>query len=269
MKLKITILIVLLSISFNRVPYAGQLDNFEKRGTERSSEKKSKSSSDTHSKSSGSSSSCIGGLFEFTAKVVFIAAATGVSYAAKNSMARTGTKIESDFIKENPPRLREKGEASLPYARFDYGYQNVQGDIYANDYRLELGTGAFGIQARTTDYFEKTPKDKLSLSYIHGLLRLSFGDYFEIDPGIGKIKLEGNDANNGFSFTLPVLIHPSKNFGFECRPAWSLINGNSIRDIDFCVLAGTDYVSLKAGYRVIKTGDEELKGPYIGLSIRY
>ncbi len=265
MKLKITAMIVLLSISFIRMPYAGQLDNFENRGTERRIGKKTKSSSDTKTESSDSGSSCIGGLFGLAA----VGTAAGILYAANNSMVRTGVKKESDSKNKNPLKLREKGEALLPYARFDYGYQNLHDDIYANDYRLEFGRGAFGIQARKTDLFEENPKDKLSLTYIHGLLRLSFGNYFEIDPGIGKIRLDGNDANNGFSFTLPVLIHPTKNFGFECRPVWSRVNGNSIRDIDLSVLAGTDYVSLKVGYRVLKTGGEELKGPHIGLSIRY
>ncbi len=116
----------------------------------------------------------------------------------------------------------------------------------------------------------KKPPGLLSLTYIHGLLRLSAGNHFEIDPGIGRIELDGTEGNSGFSCTLPVLVHPSKHLGFELRPTtWSKINGNSIRDIDVSILAGTNYMSIKVGYRALYTGAEELSGPYGGLSIRY
>ncbi len=259
---KTTILIALMGIFFSQPSFSGQLDNFEETATKKtgSGSSNSKSSSDDDSDFLGD---CLGSMLEDA----FIGIATGISHLGGISMARAGSDTSRN--REDKIIIREKGEALLSNIRFDYSYQNVQDDIYANDYRLEIGYGAFGLEARQTDFFEKSPKDELGLTYIHGLLRLSAGNYVEIAPGVGTIEMDGNKNNNGFSFTLPVLIHPSKRFGFECRPTWSKINGNSIRDIDFAVLYGIDHASLKIGYRALRTGGEDLKGPYSGISMRY
>ena len=248
-------------------PIAGTLDDFEKVATNK---RDGTSSSTTRSNDdSDDNSPCLGAIAELLVEAVFLGTIAGISYLGNISMERAGSDTGWTSKEKEIITPREKGEALIPNLRFDYSWQNASNDIHANDFRFEAGYGAFGFQARKTQFSEQSQNDNLGMTYIHGLLRLSAGNHFEIDPGIGRIELDGNDDNTGFSFTLPVLIHPSKHLGFECRPTWSKINNNSIRDIDIAILTGTDYVSLKAGYRSLRTGGENIEGPYVGISIRY
>jgi len=66
-------------------------------------------------------------------------------------------------------------------------------------------------------------------------LRFSLAGCFEIDPGVGRIILDGNNRNSGNSFILPFLYYPNDNIGFEFRPTFSTINGHSILDYEFSV----------------------------------
>ena len=111
--------------------------------------------------------------------------------------------------------------------------------------------------------------DELEMLQYYGLYRMSINDQVEVDIGIGGIDLSGNESNNGFSTTLPVRYHPSDHYGFEFRPAWSNIKGNSIWDFDLTVLAGWRYASIRAGYRWGHSPNASLNGPEIGISLRW
>jgi len=98
---------------------------------------------------------------------------------------------------------------------------------------------------------------------------MALSNELEIQLGLGQFSLEGDTKHSNTSFTLPILYHPTNWLGFEFRPAWTTINGNSIADYDVSIITGWDYVSLKLGYRAIQSPNETLDGPYIGLSIRF
>ncbi len=166
-------------------------------------------------------------------------------------------------------RRREPGEFLIPFIRFDYAYQDVESDVHASDYRLEVGYGPFGIAARKTHYVEDAPEDELDINQIYLLYRMSLLESIQIDLGIGGFELDGNDSNSSTSFTAPVLLQPFDFLGFELRPHVTSINGNVIWDTDLGVLCGRQYVSLRAGFRWLRTNGQSLDGPYIGLSVRY
>jgi hypothetical protein len=165
--------------------------------------------------------------------------------------------------------LRKSGEALLPFLRLDALYQNVEGDVTAKDIRFEAGYGPLGFQVRRTIYDEKDPITSLELTEYYFLYRMSSGSMVEIDLGLGGTELKGTQFNSGLSVTVPVLYHPSQFFGIELRPAWSSINESSIQDVDAAVLVGMRYISVKAGYRWMRSPHQSLDGPEAGLSLRW
>jgi hypothetical protein len=164
---------------------------------------------------------------------------------------------------------RQHGEALISFARIDVAYQFVESDVDALDYRAEFGYGPFAIQTRYTCHQEKEPPDELDVSQLHFLYRMSFGNTLEMDMGVGRMTLTGNDRNSGFSFTMPILYHPKESAGVEFRPTWGWIRGNTIGDYDLSVLIGRRHGSLRVGYRWFAGPEESLNGPHVGLSLRY
>ena len=163
---------------------------------------------------------------------------------------------------------RKKGEALLPFIRLDTGFQYVDSDIDALDFRLEVGAGPFGAQFRQTHYDERIPVDELDIKQWHLMTRMS-AKYLEVDLGLGSMIIEGNNTNSGFSFTLPILFHPKDFAGVEFRPAWAFINDNTIQDYELTLSLGWQYISFRIGYRWMCSPHVSLSGPLAGLSLRY
>lgn len=162
---------------------------------------------------------------------------------------------------------RRSGDALLARLRVDACYQKVEDDVDAFDLRAEAGYGFFGIQTRHTRFWEVHPADTLGVTQAHLLYRMSFGSQVECDLGVGALLLDGRRTTSGISFTLPLLIHPTRNFGVEFRPAWGDMNGRAVDDYDLAVLLGDRHVSLKLGYRWLMSGQRDLSGPEAGVSL--
>jgi hypothetical protein len=160
---------------------------------------------------------------------------------------------------------RPVGSPRLPFMRFDFGYQWVESDIDAYDYRGEIGYGPIALCYNQTRYQESGPADELDLIRVYGLYRMSFGPYLEVDVGLGKLTLDGNARDTRFSFTVPVRIHPSEYVAIEIRPAFS----ENIDDVDIGVLLTPRYLSLRAGYRWVSSPGASLNGPYAGASVHF
>jgi hypothetical protein len=161
--------------------------------------------------------------------------------------------------------VRDFGEPQIPFVRLDFSFQDVESDVYAYDYRVEGGYGPLGLQFDQTHYRETIPGDELNLIRLYGLYRMSFGSNVEMDLGFGALTIDGDDYDSRFSFTTPILIYPSDHVGIELRPAWAA----NVSDYDVGLLATWRYSSIKVGYRWVKSPDESLNGPYVGLSVHY
>jgi hypothetical protein len=109
----------------------------------------------------------------------------------------------------------------------------------------------------------------MTVSYVHGLYRVSAGNVFEVDAGIGSITIKGEERNSGTSVTFPVNIYPHPNVNVRLVPTWSGINGNGIDDYDVSIAYVRKYFSLRLGYEWLEAGGDVLQGPYSGFSIFY
>lgn len=165
--------------------------------------------------------------------------------------------------------LREAGEATIPFVGLNFNYQNIESDVEALDVNIESGYGPLGVHYRFTRFQEEDPNTDLDFSWLHGVLRLSYSRYVEVGLGFGAIFLDGTSSESGGSFMLPIRIEPSRYFGFDYRPTWGWINGNTISDHDLALRVGIRYVSIRAGYRWTKVGRSTLEGPIIGLLLSY
>lgn len=163
------------------------------------------------------------------------------------------------------PAARERGEALIPLARLDVGWQHVESDVEAIELMGELGWGPIGLRVGHSLYSEEEPDADLTVTTVTGNYRMSFGSNLEMDLGVGTLTLRGDEENTRSIFTTPVLWYPGRHFGFEYHPVWS----TGIRRHDLSVLFRMDYVSLKLGYRWMVAPDESLNGPVVGASIRF
>lgn len=265
---KITTTVLLLCVS--HIALAGQLDNFESEATEPSE------TNDTHyrNKSERQSHYTENDQHERRAHhddwgitdMVVDMVVDMVSYGGKLSLARVDSQTDSEF--DNTDK-RSIGAPDLPFFRIDLGYQNTTTDIEAFDGRVEVGYGPIGLEYRKTLFQESSPKDTLSISYLHGLYRVSGSKNFEFNLGLGSIEIEGNNRNRGSSTTLPINIYPVSNLGIRLVPTWSWINGNPINDFDGSAAYIHQYFSFRLGYRRIESSNEVLRGPYAGIAFSY
>lgn len=165
---------------------------------------------------------------------------------------------------------RYPGDPMIPFARLDLGYQNVESDVQAFDYRAELGFGPFGVHFNHTRYWEGEPNDQLDLYRAYGLYRMSFGNAVQLDLGFGALTMDGKDeeSETGFSFSSPVLFRPARLAAIEFRPAWSVVGDIPVSDYDLAALVTWRYASFRVGYRWVISAADTLSGPTVALSLR-
>lgn len=179
----------------------------------------------------------------------------------------TGSPSDSDL--EQHFGVRRTGDPGVPYVGLNLSYQNATSDVEAFDVNVEGGFGPLGAHYRFTRFTEADPDIELDLSWLHGVLRLSYTRYIEVGLGFGGIFLDGTGSESGGSFELPIRIEPLRYLGFDYRPTWGWINGNTISDHDLGLRLGGRYVSIRAGYRWTKTGNTTLEGTIVGLLFSY
>lgn len=265
----ISIMLIVLALSVQPLS-AGTLGDFERDATKTNADdndRKERKKEDSPS----SGDTCLDEAARelcTDACIPFLGAAIhGIAKGGALSMDRVNP--DSLAAQHNEQMLRKEGEALIPFVRMDTLYQESNEDIAAWDSFLIAGYGAAGLQVRRTVYKETEPADKLRILEYHALYRMSFGRQTEVDFGAGSMVLDGAQKHRGFSLTIPVRVHPSEHYGFEFRPVWSFINENTIQDYDVAALLGWRFVSLTAGYRWLRSPHESLRGPELGVSIRW
>ena len=190
--------------------------------------------------------------------------AQGFVYGGNTSWVRVGADLgeAADF----DVKSRELGDVLIPFLRADATYQALRSDVAAFDVAADAGYGPFAVRFDQTRYWEDDPRDTLDLTRVYGLYRMSFGPAVEIDLGLGALTISGDEGSNDrFSFTTPILVHPNRYVGVEFRPAWAA----NVEDYDLALMAGPGFVSVKAGYRWVRSPHESLDGPYVGISVHF
>lgn len=249
---------IILSFILTSHIYAGELDDFEAEATKKEDTPDKEVSSSNKSEHDGSGkiffndSECDSFFDCFMGMTVEI-----LYYSGKYSFYQR--RYNENLI----------GSPVLPTISLDTDCQNVESDIYSINNRIEVGYGPFGFQYKEMRYFERDPKDKLKIYQFNYLHRMSDGEYFRIDLGIGIVTIEGNKSNSGLSLLTPVYVYFPKKCSLFLRPNWGWINGNSIQDYKLGFLLSRKYISAQVGYRFVKSGEETLNGPFIGFNLHY
>ena len=191
---------------------------------------------------------------------------TGMVEGSRLSLARLQGP-EASSLAGVTPRLA--GDADLPTVRLDLARQWVDAGITAGDARLEAGYGPFALQGRYTRYREDDPPDTLSMTYVHGMIRVAPVPAFEFSLGLGAGTLSGNASRSGFSTALAATIRPVGAFDVRIAPTWTSLGQRTVEDYDLSIGFMPKHVGARLGYRWFKAGPEILRGPYVGVSLYY
>lgn len=249
---------IILSVIFTFHIYAGELEDFEAEATKiedtqnKEVSSSNKSEHDGREKISFDDSECDSFLDCFMGMTVEI-----LYFGGKYSFYQR--RYNENLI----------GAPILPSFSLDTDYQNVESDIFSINNRIEVGYGPFAFQFKEMRYFERDPNDELKIYQLNYLHRMSDGEYFRIDLGIGTVTIEGNKRNTGLSLITPVYVYLPKKCSLFLRPNWGWINGNAIQDYKLGFLLSRKYISAQVGYRFVKSGEETLNGPFVGFNMHY
>jgi hypothetical protein len=163
---------------------------------------------------------------------------------------------------------REPGDLQIPLVSLDVRYQDVESDVSALDGRAEVGYGPLGLAFRYTHYTEEKPADELDIYQWHGLYRMSFTEWAEVDIGYGAMTLSGDATRSGGSLTAPLRVAFGDPAAVAFRPTWSWIGDRALPDYDVGLLWSWRYASMCLGYRWFECGEARLSGAFVGLSAR-
>jgi hypothetical protein len=252
-----------------RLAVAGDLASFEKAATRQGDDgnRKRGASQQDGARSSDScdrSFSCqlVGALVEPVFKLAFLPFALMGSSSLER---QSGEKAD----KPGGLRKREKHDRDIPNLALDFNYQRAEGDIDGVESRVEIGWAPVGLQVKNIHYRQDDPAAALDFTHVHALWRGSFA-VGQINLGLGKLMLDGQDYHSGSSSLVQISAFPTRHLAVDVSGIFSDINDNDIAEYDGSVAFGNGRGhALRAGYKVQKTSGETLHGPYLGLSWRY
>ncbi|MFO0872349.1 MAG: hypothetical protein U0575_00070 [Phycisphaerales bacterium] len=161
---------------------------------------------------------------------------------------------------------RLAGDADLADGAPDLARQWVDQGITAGDARLEAGYGPFALQGRYTRFREDNPPDTLSMTYVHGMIRVAPVPAFEFRTGRKHARAT---SQSGFSTALAATIRPIGAFDVRFAPTWTSLGQRTVEDYDLSIGFMPKHVGARLGYRWFKAGPEILRGPYVGVSLYY
>lgn len=249
---------------------AQKLKAFEKDATK----KRSSSSNSSRDKDNSSSDNDYDSVGEFIASSL-IQAGGSLIVGGLAGLAGGWMKSGTGLSQQGWSEMWELGESRQPFARLDVDYQDVDAGIDAVGLMAEAGYGPFALLGRQTRFTEDVPaeagggKDRLRVTQGYIAARALFESGLGINLGLGGLSLDGEDSNNGFSFTTPIQFRFNQHAGVEVRPAWAHVNGRTITEWDIALLGGIKHADVKVGWRRLESPNLELHGFYAGLSLRW
>ena len=166
-----------------------------------------------------------------------------------------------------PLKPKRLGEKHIPFLRLDAAYGDMTNAITLTDFGVELGYGPISAAYQKSRFMESAPKDKLTWSSTFLNYRASILDHLQIDLGYGKFSLDGNDSTSEMGERFGIGWSQQNGMGFEYEIGTTHGDELKIRDQKVDLLYSFDFISLKAGYRHIKAGDEIIEGPFAGFEI--
>jgi len=273
MRFGIRILLSMLLVVLVNKAAAGRLDDLEKEVSEKSAPKAEKKSESrayndaaTSSFGSGTYPSSGGGesfLGEFWIWLF--------QYQYGDPSASTSPDDASPSIYPK----HTLGQATAPYVRVDYNWQQIDSLTDAKDFRVEAGYKLVAFHGRMTRYDDgSTPLD---INQYYGVLR--YGGYrpgflpgtFEFGIGFGGVQIKRTNEDSSTALTIPLKYYPLEWCGVEFRPAWYEWMDVSARDYDLSISIGHRFVQLRGGYRWLSFQgiDVDLNGPYAGVSLSF
>ncbi len=164
---------------------------------------------------------------------------------------------------------RKIGESLIPIARVSTYFHKATGNVSAKAVRVEIGYGAIAFQLRQTVYDESNPKDKMTLTQVHALYRMSLGNYVVMNWGLGTFELSGNEKHKTLSITFPIHVQVNSNWGWEVKPNYANFNGSTVWDVEAGLLFTKKHFSVDLGYRRLSSPEQIIHGPYVGASLFY
>ncbi len=160
---------------------------------------------------------------------------------------------------------RDDGDVLIPYARYDFGYQEVSSSISGYDNRLEFGFGAASMQVEDYRLYDRKYGAALTIDRYLLQYRVSVNRRSELDFGVGQTELLGASYTALGTVSMAARVILADNLMLELRPTWA----RTVQDYDAAVALTLPYWSLKAGYRTMTSPGGTLQGPYVGFALHY
>lgn len=162
------------------------------------------------------------------------------------------------------PLQRTDGDPSIPFVRYDFGYQRVSANIDAHINRFEGGYGPVALFLEDYSFNETSPASTLKIQR-HMLLYRMSGKLAEIDFGFGESVISGMQRTTVGAVSLRGRFVIDENVSIEVMPIW----GGGMSDYELALQWGRQFGSLKIGYRALYSPDVSLSGPFAGFALYF
>jgi len=269
------IIIAALLLTVSADLHAGKLSDFEKDTTpypESSSEREQYSSAPRHKHhhrqherdNDDFFSILFGDLIDDIVGEVLGGAAQAIGNGLDDAATHSNQRI-NDSSASAPEDKRTLGEPVIPYFRLNLNLQNIESNIYGFDGKLELGYGAIAGEYRQTRYRDDVLNEHLLLKQLQIYSRMSFGNHFVMNFGLGAASLDGENHAQGALFSIPIIYYPQRHLAFELRPSWMFGGNLSLNEMDLSTLISYQRVALRLGYRQLNSQNDSLEGAYAGI----
>jgi hypothetical protein len=160
---------------------------------------------------------------------------------------------------------RDDGDILIPYARYDFGYQQLSAGIRGYDNRFEAGFGVFSFLFEDYRLYDQNYGAALTLERYLMQYRVSVNRRSELDFGVGQTDLMGAGYTSLDTLSVAGRFMLLDNVLLEVRPVWA----RTVHDYDAALMLTQPYWSLKAGYRTMTSPGGTLQGPYLGFALHY
>jgi len=164
---------------------------------------------------------------------------------------------------------KQWGEFIIPFVQLDITQGELESEIDAKNFRIELGYGPFAVMHKQLSLREESTEDTLKAKQTLFLLRMSVSEQIQFHLGAGEYTLEGNTEDAETAYTAGANLHFRNGFGIEYRPVW--VNGGALEleEHELSLLYGKRFWAGKIGYRWLISEHESLAGPFAGMSIAF